>query len=58
MKPSDYSARLEALAELHGLDPLHVLEWFLERAAIRSHDAGLPRAEAERLAMGDVEAGL
>lgn len=55
---SSVSAKLEALAELHGLNPLHVLEWFLERAAIREYDGNVSRAEAERGAMADVEEWL
>lgn len=31
-----------------------VLEHFTERAAIREHDGGLSRAEAERAALDDV----
>jgi hypothetical protein len=55
---SPISARLESLAALHNRNPLHLLEWFEERAAIMQHDAGLPRAEAERLAIEDIEKEL
>lgn len=51
---SSVSAKLEALATLHQRNPLHLLEWFLERASIREFDGGLSRAEAERLALEDV----
>lgn len=53
-----HSARLESLAALHDRNPLHILEWFLERAAIRQHDGGLSRDEAERLAVTDIETEL
>lgn len=33
-------------------------EWFAERAAIREFDGGLPRPEAERLALEDTERWL
>lgn len=33
-------------------------EWFVERAAIREFDGGLPRPEAERLALEDTERWL
>lgn len=53
MKP-DHSSALESLAAEHNRNPLHVFEWFLERAAIREYDGGMSRAEAERLAVEDV----
>ena len=34
------------------------VEFWSERAGIREHSAGYPREEAERLAVGDVEAWL
>lgn len=49
-----YPYELEDLARRYGVPPLHALEWFLERAAIREYDGGFDRAEAERLAMEDV----
>jgi hypothetical protein len=52
---SPISDRLEALAELYGRNPLDVLEWWLERAAIREYDAGMTRRNAEQLALRDVE---
>ena len=55
---STVSAKLEALAELHDRDPLDLLEWFLERAAIREFDAGMTRRRAEREALQDVESAL
>lgn len=55
---SSVSAKLETLADRHQRNPLHILEWFLERAAIRQYEGGHSRAEAERLALADVEAGL
>jgi hypothetical protein len=47
--------RLAALArELdRSVDDVH--ELWAERAAIREHDGGMPRAEAERAAFDDVE---
>jgi hypothetical protein len=53
-----YLSRLEALASLHQRSALDLLEWFLERAAIREYDGGYTRAEAERLALADIEASL
>ena len=52
---SSVSAKLETLAETHCINPLHILEWYLERAAIRQYEGGLSRAQAERLALQDVE---
>lgn len=48
-----YPHELEQLARETGVSPLHVLEEFLERAAIREHDGGFSRDEAERLALAD-----
>ena len=55
---SSVSSRIEALAETHCVNPLVILEWWLERAAIREHDGGYSRTEAERLALADVTAEL
>jgi hypothetical protein len=52
------ASRLETLAETHCVNPLHLMERFLERAAIREYDGGFSRAEAERLAVEDVAAEL
>jgi hypothetical protein len=58
MTRTDYADRLEKLAALHDLNPLTLLEAFLERAAIREFDGGFKREEAERLAMRDIEEQL
>ena len=50
--------RLESLAALHQRSPLDITEWFLERAAIREYEGGYSRAEAERLALEDIEREL
>ena len=50
--------QLTALAARFNRKPAEVYEYWSERAAIREHDAGYPRAEAERLAVEDVEAWL
>lgn len=55
---SPVSARLEQLAELHDVSPLRLLEFWIERASIREHLGGCTRAEAERLALQDVESEL
>lgn len=55
---SSVSARIEALANLHNRNPLHLLEWLLERAAIREYEAGLSRADAESAALSDIESEL
>ena len=57
MKP-DHSATLESIARRFSQSPLVVLELFLERSAIREHEGGFTRDEAERLAIGDVEEAL
>jgi hypothetical protein len=49
------SDRLELLASVHNRPVLEVQELFNERAAIRQYDGGLTRADAERLALQDVE---
>lgn len=54
-RPRDYADRLERLAALHDRSCLDITELFLERAAIREFDGNMSRAEAERLAMQDVE---
>ena len=55
---SSVSQKLEALATLHDRNPLHMLEWFLERAAVRQYDGGYSRIQAERLALEDIEREL
>ena len=52
-----HASRLESLAELHDRNPLHILEWFLSCADLHERE-GLSRAEAERLAVLDIEAEL
>lgn len=55
-RPKDYADQLERLAALHDRSCLDITELFLERAAIREEgNTGMSRAEAERLAMEDVE---
>jgi hypothetical protein len=51
-------ARIAELAAQHCRSELDLTEWFLERAAIREYDGGYTRAQAERLALADVKAGL
>jgi hypothetical protein len=59
VRRKDYADRIEALAALNDMDPLEVLEWFNERAAIREEgNTGMTRAEAERLAILDLEEWL
>lgn len=55
---SDLSNCIEALAELHCLDVLLVQEMWAERASIMEHEAGLSRAQAELLALADIESEL
>lgn len=55
MTANDHSTALEAIAASSARSPLDVLELWLERASIREHDGGLPRAEAERLAVWDCQ---
>ena len=55
---SPTSDRIESLASSHGVAPLDVLEFYLERAAIREYDGGLSRNDAETAALGDVEQWL
>jgi hypothetical protein len=55
---SSVSARLEALAETHRVNPLYILEWHCERSAIRQYEGGLSRTQADRLALEDIEAEL
>ena len=50
--------QLVTLAIGSGRTHAEVYEFWSERAAIREYDAGYPRAEAERLAVEDVEAWL
>jgi hypothetical protein len=46
------------LAELTGVDPDELVEWWEERAAIREYDGGQPRPEAEHDALEDMRAML
>ena len=55
---SPTSARIESLAAERGISPLDVLEFYLERAAIREYDGGLSRTDAETAALADVEQWL
>lgn len=43
------------LAARSSRDPDELIEWWEERAAIREHDGGQPRADAERDAFEDVK---
>jgi hypothetical protein len=52
---SPTSDRLELLASVHNRPVLEVQELFNERAAIRQHDGGLTKADAECAALQDVE---
>jgi len=52
---SPISTRLEALAELHCVDPLDLLEFHTERSAIREHDEQISRDAADLAALRDVE---
>lgn len=52
---SSVSAKIETLAEMHRVNPLYVLEWYLERLAIMQSD-NVPNAE--QLALLDVETEL
>jgi hypothetical protein len=52
---SPLTDKLESLAALHNRNPLDLLEWHTERSAIRQYEGGLSRAEADRLALEDVE---
>jgi hypothetical protein len=54
MRRPDHADALEHLAAQHNISPLTLVEWHLERAAIREYEAGLNRAEAERLAVEDI----
>jgi hypothetical protein len=47
--------KVELLASVHNRPVLEVQELFNERAAIRQHDGGLTRADAESAALQDVE---
>jgi len=52
---SGNSEVVERLAHQHGVPVLSVLEFFLERAAIREYDGGQMRDEAEIGAIEDVK---
>lgn len=54
MTRSDHADELERIAATSGRNTLDVLEFFLERAAIRQYDGSLSRDEAELGAMDDV----
>jgi hypothetical protein len=51
---SPTSETIELLAKRHGCNPLHALEYFLERAAIRQHDGGMTQEQAEEEALKDL----
>lgn len=46
---------LEKLAELYDRSLSDLEDWWKERAAIRQHDGGLTRDQAEQAALRDVE---
>ena len=46
--------QLVAIVADHGVNPDHLREVWSERAAIREYLGGLPRAQAEQAAIGDV----
>ncbi len=50
-----HAATVERLANAANVSPLDVLEFFLERAAIREYQGGMPRDQAEALAVQDAE---
>lgn len=50
-----YASELEQRAKASGRSPLDVLEFFLERAAIREYEGGVNRAAAEIAALVDVD---
>jgi hypothetical protein len=52
---SPTSDKVERLARQSGVPVLSVLEFFLERAAIREYDGGQLRDEAEMGALEDVD---
>lgn len=52
---SPMSDAIEKLARQHGVNACEALEYFLERAAIREHDGGMSRDEAEAEALKDLE---
>lgn len=55
----DHADRIERLAEVNNMSALVVREYFEERAAIiEEGNAGMTRAEAERLAILDIEQEL
>jgi len=55
---SPLSNQLEHLAETHCVNVLVIQEWWAERAAIMQFDGGMSRADAERLALADIQAEL
>lgn len=55
---SPLSDRIESLAAEHDRDVLDLQEFWLERSAIREHDGGMTRDEAEQAASEDVEQWL
>lgn len=54
MRRPDHADAIEQLAAQHNRSALDLLEWHLERSAIREFEAGLSRSEAERLALEDI----
>ena len=54
----NYAATIERMARESGRSPLDLLEWFLERAAIREYDGGQDRATAEICAIHDISEAL
>lgn len=52
------STQIENIAKQYGVALLEVFEFFLERASIREYEAGMPREDAERAAVGDVREWL
>lgn len=55
----DHADRIERLAEVNNMNALVVREWFEERAAIiEEGNTGMTRAEAERLAIEEIEQEL
>lgn len=50
--------QVRTLAHRYGLPEQHVIEHWSERAAVREHDGGMTRDDAERAALGDVRVHL
>ena len=49
-----HDRELRAIARATRRQLSDVIEHFTERAAIREHDGGMPRADAERAAVEDI----